>query len=114
MIMFKMFYCNFEFGYALDTNSSYNFVFACSCTGYMSLEYATFGQLNTKLDVYSLGILLLEIVSGRKNMFDSTSQMEKNHLVKWVYAILTCFQIFYAISNSNNLDRNIFRSFFYF
>jgi hypothetical protein len=25
MIMFKMFYCNLEFGYALDTNSSYNF-----------------------------------------------------------------------------------------
>ncbi len=76
MIMFKMFYCNLEFGYALNTNSSYNFFFACSCNGYMSLEYARFGQLSTKLDVYSFGILLLEIVSGRKNMFDSTSQMK--------------------------------------
>ncbi|KAH9541906.1 hypothetical protein CY35_14G088700, partial [Sphagnum magellanicum] len=56
--------------------------------GYMSLEYATFCQLSTKLDVYSFGILLLEIVSGSKNMFDSTSKMEKNYLVKWKIRII--------------------------
>jgi len=80
----------------------------------MSLEYATFCQLSTKLDVYSFGILLLEIVSGSKNMFDSTSKMEKIYLVKWVYATLTCFQFFYTISNSNNLNRKTFRRYFIF
>jgi hypothetical protein len=81
--MFKMFYCNLEFGYSLYTNSSYNYFFACSYSGYISPEYATFGQLSTKLDVYSFGIFLLEIVSGRKNMFDSTSQMKKKTLLNW-------------------------------
>ena len=37
--------------------------------GYMAPEYAVLGQLSVKLDVYSLGvlILILEIVTGRKN-----------------------------------------------
>ncbi|KAK9697030.1 hypothetical protein RND81_08G010400 [Saponaria officinalis] len=35
--------------------------------GYMSPEYAMEGRFFEKSDVYSLGVLLLEIVSGRKN-----------------------------------------------
>ncbi|XP_027337534.1 G-type lectin S-receptor-like serine/threonine-protein kinase At1g67520 [Abrus precatorius] len=35
--------------------------------GYMSPEYAMRGVISTKTDVYSFGILLLEIVSGKKN-----------------------------------------------
>ncbi|KAH1120604.1 hypothetical protein J1N35_003764 [Gossypium stocksii] len=35
--------------------------------GYMSPEYAMEGQFSEKLDVFSYGILLLEIVSGRRN-----------------------------------------------
>ncbi|KAM4106086.1 hypothetical protein ACB094_04G040800 [Castanea mollissima] len=35
--------------------------------GYMSPEYAMHGQFSVKSDVFSFGILLLEIVSGRKN-----------------------------------------------
>ncbi|KAL7142757.1 hypothetical protein ABFS83_08G145200 [Erythranthe nasuta] len=35
--------------------------------GYMSPEYALHGIFSEKSDVYSLGILLLEIVSGRRN-----------------------------------------------
>ncbi|KAM3702591.1 hypothetical protein ACB098_04G036100 [Castanea mollissima] len=35
--------------------------------GYMSPEYAMHGQFSAKSDVFSFGILLLEIVSGRKN-----------------------------------------------
>jgi len=45
--------------------------------GYMAPEYAVLGQLSVKLDVYSLGvlILILEIVTGRKNtdMFESAA-----------------------------------------
>ncbi|OEL28610.1 putative receptor-like protein kinase [Dichanthelium oligosanthes] len=36
--------------------------------GYMAPEYAMNGYLSTKTDVFSFGILVLEIVSGRKNM----------------------------------------------
>ncbi|PRQ52399.1 putative protein kinase RLK-Pelle-DLSV family [Rosa chinensis] len=35
--------------------------------GYMSPEYALYGHFSEKLDVFSFGILLLEIISGKKN-----------------------------------------------
>ncbi|XP_019250509.1 PREDICTED: G-type lectin S-receptor-like serine/threonine-protein kinase At4g27290 isoform X2 [Nicotiana attenuata] len=35
--------------------------------GYMSPEYAVDGKFSVKSDVFSLGVLLLEIVSGKKN-----------------------------------------------
>ncbi|KAL3612378.1 hypothetical protein D5086_003398, partial [Populus alba] len=35
--------------------------------GYLAPEYAIRGQLTRKADIYSFGILLLEIVSGRSN-----------------------------------------------
>ncbi|RXH89873.1 hypothetical protein DVH24_032230 [Malus domestica] len=35
--------------------------------GYMSPEYARYGHFSEKLDVFSFGVVLLEIVSGKKN-----------------------------------------------
>ncbi|CAL0300400.1 unnamed protein product [Lupinus luteus] len=35
--------------------------------GYMAPEYAIYGQFSVKSDVFSFGVLVLEIVSGRKN-----------------------------------------------
>ncbi|PRQ20067.1 putative protein kinase RLK-Pelle-DLSV family [Rosa chinensis] len=35
--------------------------------GYMSPEYAVFGRYSTKSDVFSFGIIILEIISGKKN-----------------------------------------------
>lgn len=37
------------------------------CRGYLAPEYALRGQVTRKADIYSFGILLLEIVSGRSN-----------------------------------------------
>ncbi|CAN1224392.1 G-type lectin S-receptor-like serine/threonine-protein kinase At4g27290 [Linum perenne] len=34
--------------------------------GYMSPEYAVFGKFSSKSDVFSFGVMLLEIISGRK------------------------------------------------
>lgn len=33
----------------------------------MSPEYAMHGQFSTKSDVFSFGVLVLEIISGKKN-----------------------------------------------
>ena len=37
------------------------------CSGYMAPEYAFDGLFSTKSDVFSFGILLLEIISGKKS-----------------------------------------------
>lgn len=41
--------------------------FLIKCSGYMSPEYAMGGQFSEKSDVFSFGVLLLEIINGRKN-----------------------------------------------
>ncbi|KAJ1294240.1 hypothetical protein BS78_01G130700 [Paspalum vaginatum] len=43
--------------------------------GYMAPEYAVLGHLSVKLDVYSFGVLILEIITGRRNtdMFESAA-----------------------------------------
>jgi serine/threonine protein kinase len=51
----------------------------------MSPEYATFGELSTKVDVYSFGVLLLEIISGRKAILESAT--DKVYLVKWAWLL---------------------------
>lgn len=38
-----------------------------ACSGYMSPEYAMSGQFSVKSDVFSFGVLVLEIISGKKN-----------------------------------------------
>ncbi len=49
----------------------------------MSPEYATLGKLSEKVDVFSYGVLLLEIVSGRKNI-DLSLETNKIYLLEWV------------------------------
>ncbi|XP_044497370.1 G-type lectin S-receptor-like serine/threonine-protein kinase CES101 isoform X2 [Mangifera indica] len=39
----------------------------CGTYGYMSPEYAINGTVSTKIDVFSFGVLVLEIISGQKN-----------------------------------------------
>ncbi|XP_068667552.1 G-type lectin S-receptor-like serine/threonine-protein kinase At4g27290 isoform X2 [Aristolochia californica] len=45
--------------------------------GYMSPEYALHGRFSVKSDVYSFGIIVLEIVSGKKNtaLYDSQESL---------------------------------------
>ena len=38
-----------------------------TCSGYMAPEYAMHGQFSAKSDVFSFGVLVLEILSGQKN-----------------------------------------------
>ena len=49
----------------------------------MAPEYAMRGQLSVKVDVYSFGVLILEIVSGRKNS-DTNFPHEMQSLLEWV------------------------------
>ncbi|RCV04745.1 hypothetical protein SETIT_1G025600v2 [Setaria italica] len=50
--------------------------------GYMAPEYATRGCLTRKADIYSYGVVTLEIVSGMSNT-NSVSNEEYLHLLDW-------------------------------
>ena len=49
----------------------------CVCSGYMAPEYAMQGKYSFKSDVFSFGVLVLEIVSGQRN---SCVQKEKKNV----------------------------------
>eukprot|EP01018_Ginkgo_biloba_P036588 Gb_35039 [translate_table: standard] len=55
-------------------------------------EYAMRGQLSVKADVYSFGVLLLEIVSGRKNT-DSHLPLETQNILEWTWRLYKRGQI---------------------
>ncbi|KAK7271236.1 hypothetical protein RJT34_26967 [Clitoria ternatea] len=54
--------------------------------GYMAPEYALRGYLSVKTDVFSYGVLLLEIVSGRKN-HDLRLGAEKADLLSYAWTL---------------------------
>ncbi|XVF55108.1 hypothetical protein PTKIN_Ptkin06aG0009700 [Pterospermum kingtungense] len=54
--------------------------------GYLAPEYALLGQLTKKADVYSFGVLLLEIVSGRSSSKAAFGE-ELMLLVEWTWKL---------------------------
>ncbi|XP_056685104.1 cysteine-rich receptor-like protein kinase 43 isoform X2 [Spinacia oleracea] len=54
--------------------------------GYMAPEYAMHGYLSVKSDVFSFGVLVLEIVSGRKNFVDKLGP-EKADLLSYTWKL---------------------------
>ncbi|XP_008781331.3 cysteine-rich receptor-like protein kinase 2 [Phoenix dactylifera] len=53
--------------------------------GYMAPEYIVHGQLTEKADIYSYGILVLEIVTGRKNHSSIAESAEGHSLVSLIW-----------------------------
>ncbi|ESW15183.1 hypothetical protein PHAVU_007G051100 [Phaseolus vulgaris] len=53
--------------------------------GYMSPEYAMFGQFSEKSDIFSFGVMILEIVTGKKNINFHESQYMPNGLLSYVW-----------------------------
>nr|XP_023879262.1 G-type lectin S-receptor-like serine/threonine-protein kinase B120 [Quercus suber] len=58
----------------------------CGTCGYMAPEYAMEGYLSVKTDVFSYGVLVLEIVSGRKN-HDTKLSSEKQDLLNYTWML---------------------------
>lgn len=52
--------------------------------GYMAPEYAVLGHVSTKSDVFSFGMIVLEIVTGRRNSVSSETMMAE-HLLTYVW-----------------------------
>ncbi|KAF3640792.1 putative serine/threonine-protein kinase RLCKVII [Capsicum annuum] len=51
--------------------------------GYCAPDYAMTGQLTFKSDIYSFGVILLEIITGRRAI-DYTKSSGEQNLVSWV------------------------------
>ncbi|CAN6896518.1 unnamed protein product [Brassica oleracea] len=55
--------------------------------GYLAPEYFMYGKMNDKIDVYAYGVVLLELLSGRKPV-SSESPKARESLVMWAKPIL--------------------------
>ena len=65
--------------------------------GYCAPEYAMSGKLTLKSDIYSFGVVMLELISGRKAI-DSSRKAGEQNLIAWVgycsiYGHVICFTI---------------------
>ncbi|XP_074309385.1 cysteine-rich receptor-like protein kinase 43 isoform X1 [Silene latifolia] len=57
-----------------------------STNGYMAPEYVKHGHLSVKADVFSFGVLMLELISGRRNSSFNLSLDDQN-LLEWAYKL---------------------------
>ncbi|KAK9066746.1 hypothetical protein SSX86_014069 [Deinandra increscens subsp. villosa] len=79
-----------DFGLAklLGSEKSYVTTRVMGTFGYVAPEYASTGMLNERSDVYSFGILIMEIISGR-NPVDYSRPLEEVNLVDWLKTMVT-------------------------
>ncbi|XP_022749326.1 cold-responsive protein kinase 1-like [Durio zibethinus] len=74
-------------------------------TGYLAPEYAIRGQLTRKADIYSFGVLLLEIVSGRCNT-NKRLPLSDQYLLERVWDLYERGQLVELIDTSLNGEHN--------
>lgn len=68
----------------------------------MAPEYASSGKLTEKSDVFSYGIMLLEIITGRRPV-DTTRDYEEDSLVEWVYIFIILLPSYYFFFSYLNI-----------
>lgn len=58
-----------------------------ACRGYMAPEYVVQGKLTEKADIFSFGVLLIEIMTGRKTSFQSQDTVSALQMVTFPLSI---------------------------
>ncbi|XP_062208508.1 proline-rich receptor-like protein kinase PERK8 [Phragmites australis] len=78
-----------DFGLAKLTNDSLTHISTrvMGTFGYMAPEYASSGKLTDRSDVFSFGVVLLELITGRKPV-DASQPLGEESLVEWARLLL--------------------------
>ncbi|KAL3730697.1 hypothetical protein ACJRO7_027690 [Eucalyptus globulus] len=73
-----------DFGLAKLTSDNFTHVSTriMGTFGYLAPEYAASGKLTDKSDIFSFGVMLLELITGRRPA-DPTSELMEDSLVDW-------------------------------
>jgi serine/threonine protein kinase len=94
-----------DFGLAklLDHGSSLETAFLAGTMGYMDPEYAASGRASTASDVYSFGIVLLEICCGRRPVLPREKSI-RSVLLEWVWDLYGRGESLQAVDKRLNGD----------
>ncbi|GAV89219.1 Pkinase domain-containing protein, partial [Cephalotus follicularis] len=55
--------------------------------GYVAPEYALYGQLTERSDVYRFGVVLLELLSGKKALIVNSESQQPSHVADWAWSL---------------------------
>ncbi|KAG6571879.1 L-type lectin-domain containing receptor kinase IX.1, partial [Cucurbita argyrosperma subsp. sororia] len=89
-----------DFGLArlVDHNKGSQTTLLAGTIGYLAPECATTGRASKESDVYSFGMVALEISCGRKP-FDPNAEEEKIVMVEWVWKLYGCGKLLEGIDS---------------
>lgn len=80
-----------DFGLAkFVVNSSYPQTVVAGSYGYIAPEYAYTLSITDKSDVYSYGVVLLEILTGKRPVESSVADEGGRHVIDWVHEMRHC------------------------
>ncbi|XP_039828769.1 uncharacterized protein LOC120690245 [Panicum virgatum] len=84
-----------DFGLAKQVSASTPHLTCTDITGtfgYLAPEYFSYGKVNEKIDVYAFGVVLLEIISGRRPITPGSAKGQES-LVGWAKPLLSSGEI---------------------
>ncbi|XP_009610544.1 receptor-like kinase TMK4 [Nicotiana tomentosiformis] len=78
--------------------------------GYLAPEYASTGRVTTKIDVFAFGVMLMEMITGRKAL-DENLPEDRSHLVPWFRRmVMNKENIRYILDPSVDPDEETYQS----